>query len=88
MVLVGGHTRATKHLATAAAMSPRPLCRVKVNGEWQPRQNMDTGEVATEVPGVNLRRVQVRQALDDVADGTIRASQILWLLEDLEKEFK
>jgi hypothetical protein len=84
LVLEGGHTRSVKPYAATADQAPRPLCRVKVQGAWRARQTLASGvTVDTEIVGTRVKR-----GGEDVAGGAVRLSQVLFLVEDLDSEFK
>ena len=78
LVLLGGHTRSVKSFANIPGARPlQPLCMVS----GRPRQKFPgTQPVNTEVPDVKIKKAEqpVRT----------RLSQVLWLVADLEKEFR
>lgn len=78
LVLVGGHTRSVKSFAKIPGASRlQPLCMVS----GRPRQNSPGDRpVSTEAPGVKIMKAE--QPLKT------RLSQVLWLVADLEKEFR
>ena len=80
LVLAGGHTRSVKEFAGNDHVTLRPLCRIKKHGEWKARQRLGDAAVDTEVVGVRISRAE--QPLK------ARLSQVLWLVSDLDAEFK
>ena len=80
LVLEGGHTRSVKDFAGAGDRAPRPLCNIKADGVWKVRERLGEAIVQTEVVGVKVGRA--KQPL------VARLSQVLWLVSDLDAEFK
>ena len=78
LVLLGGHTRPVKSFAKISGASRlQPLCMV---GD-RSRQNFPSAlPVSTEVSGIKVKKAE--------QPVTARLSQVLWLVADLEKEFR
>ena len=78
LVLVGGHTRSVKFFAKVPGTSRlQPLCVVG----GQARQNFPGAQpVNTEVSGVKIKKAE--------QPVTARLSQVLWLVKDLEQDFR
>ena len=77
VVLSGGHTRAVAEYAAHAGQTPRPLCMV----DGVVRKRLGSVAVPTEVGNITIRRAP------DTLPSSVRLSQVLFLVSELEKWF-